>query len=43
MDKQSLCDSKYFPAMVTIITIGMIIQIIKVGIDFGQWLYTILH
>ncbi len=43
MHKKNVCNSKYFPAMVTIITIGMIIQIIRAGIDFGQWVYTALH
>jgi hypothetical protein len=42
MSKQSICDSKYFPVMITIIVIGMIFQIIRAGIDFGQWIYTII-
>lgn len=29
--------------MITIIAVGMVIQIIRAGIDFGQWLYAIIH
>jgi len=43
MNKQNLCESNYFPAMVIIIAAGMIIQIIRAGIDFGHWLYTFMH
>lgn len=43
MSKQNLGESKYFPAMIIIIAAGMIIQIIRAGIDFGQWLYAYLH
>jgi hypothetical protein len=43
MNKQNLCESKYFPAIITIIAAGMIIQIIRAGIDFGQYLYACMH
>lgn len=43
MNKQNVCDSKYFPAMMFIIVIGMMIQIFRAGLDFGQWLYALIH
>lgn len=43
MSKQNLCGSKYFPGIVAILILGMVIQIIRAGIDFGQWLYAIMH
>ena len=43
MNKQNLCESKYFPGMLAIIVVGMTIQILRAGIDFGHWLYSVLH
>ncbi len=43
MNKQNICESKYFPAMLVIIVVGMVIQIVRAGIDFGHWLDAFLH
>lgn len=39
MDKENICNSKYFPAMLMIITLGMVFQIFEAGIAFGHWLF----
>lgn len=43
MDKQNICNSKYFPAILAIITLGMILQIFEAGLAFGQWLFERLN
>lgn len=43
MNKQNLCESKYFPALFMIIVVGMLIQIFRAGLDFGNWLHAFIN